>query len=219
MSHEQAATRLNIETVKSAHSFPQSGILRLLRQHDSLYSGLDKSEKLRSDQGGLCYTCSMDRQSVYIETSIVSYLASRPSRDVIVLAQQQLTADWWHSRRHHYQLFVSTVVVTESLRGDVGAAKRRAVMLNGIAILEVDDSAMALATALVKQAAVPQNAVEDALHIAVACVNSIEYLLTWNYKHIANATMRTHINLVCIEAGYQPPIICTPAELGDDHVG
>ena len=160
----------------------------------------------------------MSREVVYVESRVLSDLASRLSRDGCVLAQQQLTVDWWHSRRRHYQLFVSTVVVTESLRGDVAAAKRRAVVLNGIAILEVDEAALELATALVNQAAVPHNAIEDALHIAVACVHSIEYLLTWNYKHIANASMRTHINLVCIEAGYHPPIICTPAELGGDHV-
>ncbi len=92
-------------------------------------------------------------------------------------------------------------------------------MLIGIAILEVDDAAIELAVKLIRQAAVPANAVQDALHIAVACVHSVEYLLTWNYRHIANANMRAHIDQTCLNAGYRPPIICTPAELGDEDVG
>lgn len=161
----------------------------------------------------------MARSSVYLETSVLSYLASRPSRDVIVLAQQQLTIDWWQHQRKNYDIFVSAIVVTEALRGDANAALRRAKLLDGIAILEVDEPVIQLARQLNEKGAIPANASQDALHIAVAAVCSVTYLLTWNYKHIANATMRSQIGRVCEDAGYVPPIICTPVELGDHDVG
>ncbi len=161
----------------------------------------------------------MPKATVYIETSIVSYLAARPSRDVIVLAQQQFTADWWDQQRDNYALYASTVVVEEAASGDAAAAQRRLTLLASVTILEVSDAAIGLAARLVEQKAIPQKAAQDTLHIAVACVNQVQYLLTWNYKHIANATMRAAINRVCREAGYEPPVIATPAELGDNYVG
>lgn len=136
-----------------------------------------------------------------------------------MLGQQQLTAEWWERERKDFSVHVSTVVVEEASMGDGTVAKRRLEFLIGVTILEVTDAAIQLAGQLVIAKAIPQKAVQDALHIAVACVHGIQYLLTWNYKHIANATMREAINRVCREAGYEPPIICTPAELGGDNVG
>ena len=101
--------------------------------------------------------------------------------------------------------------------GDVEAARERASFLEGIARLRVTDAAGELAARLVESGAVPRAAAEDALHIAVAAVHGVDYLLTWNCKHIANATMRQAIEGACREAGYEPPIICTPEEL--THVG
>ena len=155
----------------------------------------------------------MTKPTVYLETSILSYLAARPSRDVIVLAQQQITLEWWEHRRSDFDLCVSTIVVEEVASGNYDAAQRRLAHLAGIDILEVTDEAIELAARLLENNAVPQKAAQDALHIAVACVNHIRYLLTWNYKHIANATMREAINRICSEAGYDPPVICSPAEL------
>jgi predicted nucleic acid-binding protein len=161
----------------------------------------------------------MAKATVYIETSVLSYLAARPSRDVLTLAQQQVTAEWWEKSRAQYGLSVSTVVVEEAASGNAEAAQRRLSLLADVEILEVNDPAIRLAAQLVDKKAIPPKAAQDALHIAVACVNQVEYLLTWNYKHIANATMREAINRVCREAGYDPPVICTPAELGGNDVG
>lgn len=161
----------------------------------------------------------MSKPTVYIETSVLSYLAARSSRDVIVLAQQQLTAEWWEQERENFALYVSTVVVEEASSGDATAAKRRLELLLDVAVLEVNEAVVQLAAQLVTAQVIPQKAVQDALHIAIGCVHGIHYLLTWNYKHIANATMRDAINQVCRAAGYEPPVICTPAELGSSYVG
>ncbi len=161
----------------------------------------------------------MAKATVYIETSVLSYLAARPSRDVLILAQQQVTAEWWEKSREDYALYVSTVVVEEAASGNAEAAQRRLSLLADVEILEVSDAAIRLAAQLVDKKTIPPKAAQDALHIAVACVSQMQYLLTWNYKHIANATMREAINRVCREAGYDPPVICTPAELGGNDVG
>lgn len=158
----------------------------------------------------------MSRPSVYIETSVVSYLAARPSRDLIVAAHQQLTSDWWHNQREQYRLVVSELVVAEAGEGDSEVASRRKTFLAGIPILEIDARSIGLGEQLVKHKAVPEKAGADALHIATACVNGVDYLLTWNCKHIANERTKRRIDLVCRAAGYEPPAICTPEELGDE---
>lgn len=149
----------------------------------------------------------MSEPSVYIETSVLSYLTARSSRDLIVAANQQITLDWWELRRHRYRIVVSAVVIQEASMGDESVAKRRLAALAEIEIVEVTDRAVQLAAMLVERAVVPQNAVQDALHIAVASVNRIDYLLTWNYKHIANAAMREAINTAVWAAGFEPPVI------------
>ena len=161
----------------------------------------------------------MAKATVYIETSVLSYLAARPSRDVLVLAQQQVTTAWWEKSQEQYVLYVSTVVVEEAASGNAEAAQNRLSLLADVEILEVSDAAIDLATQLVDKQTIPPKAAQDALHIAVACVSRIQYLLTWNYKHIANARMREAISRVCREAGYEPLVICTPAELGGSDVG
>jgi hypothetical protein len=151
--------------------------------------------------------------SIYIETSVVSYLVARPSRDIIVAAHQQLTSDWWYNQRTEYDLFTSQLVLDEAQAGDPEVASRRLAELEGISLLKLSDAAIGLAENLIKANAVPQKAAQDALHIAIACANGMEYLLTWNCKHIANARMRSKIDKVCREMGFIPPIICTPEEL------
>lgn len=158
----------------------------------------------------------MNRPSVYIETSVVSYLAARPSRDLIVAAHQQLTTDWWHNQREQFRLFVSELVVNEASLGDPEMAARRKMFLSGIDLLEIDDRTMNVAQQFVRSLAVPEKASADALHIAAACVNGVDYLLTWNCKHIANGRMKSRIDMVCRAAGYDPLVICTPEELGSE---
>ncbi len=158
----------------------------------------------------------MARAAVYLETSVVGYATSRPSRDLLVVGRQQVTRQWFELWAEAYDLFVSQLVVNESLKGDASAAKERAAFLEGIPRLGLTDDAGELAEEFIKRGVLPRTAAEDALHIAVAAVHGVEYLLTWNYKHIANATMRQAIERACRDAGYEPPVICTPEELTDD---
>ena len=157
----------------------------------------------------------MDKAAIYFETSVVSYLVARPSRDIVVTAHQQLTSDWWDNQSHQYDLFISQVVLDEARAGDKQESAKRVAALQGIPLLEINEEVIQLAERLVQSHAVPKKAAQDALHIAIACVNGMDYLLTWNCKHIANAKMRSKIEKVCRDAGYEPPIICTPEELED----
>ena len=167
-----------------------------------------------------CNICSSQRPDVnpkvYIETTVISYLVAAPSRDVIVAAHQQITDEWWKIKRQFFDLFASQLVLREAKAGDNEMAQRRLAALQAVALLEVTDEAVALAENLISQGPVPRKAAEDALHIAVAVVNGLDYLLTWNCKHIANAKMRDKIDEVCQLQGYEPIIICTPEELFED---
>lgn len=156
--------------------------------------------------------------TVYLETTVVSYLAARPSRDLILAAHQQVTHHWWAEHAQRFQLFVSQAVIREAAAGDATAAQRRLSFLDPLPLLELNPATLALAEQLIAARALPPQAVEDALHIAVATVHGMDFLLTWNMKHIANATMRGQIEATCRAAGYHPPVICTPEELiGGDH--
>jgi predicted nucleic acid-binding protein len=150
---------------------------------------------------------------VYIETTVVSYLTARPSRDIVVVAHQQITRDWWQTYRSQFELVTSQLVIQEASAGNTIAARERLDALDALTRLEITEEARALAQKLVREGAVPTRFGADALHIAVAVVNGIEYLLTWNCTHLANATMRPKIEGVCRSAGYEPAIICTPEEL------
>jgi predicted nucleic acid-binding protein len=151
--------------------------------------------------------------SVYIETSIVSYLTARASRDLIVVGHQQMTEEWWSVQRNRFQLWASELVVEEASAGDANAATERLKVLNTIEMLDITEEAGFLATALLERGSLPAKASADALHIAIAAVHHVDYLLTWNCKHIANAEMRPVIESVCRNMGFIPPILCTPEEL------
>ncbi len=150
---------------------------------------------------------------VYIETTVVSYLTARPSRDLIVAGHQQITRDWWDARRGDYELCVSQLVLEEAGDGDAQAAEERLDVLATMTLLEIKEEAVDLAEDLVQAGPLPPKAENDALHIAVAAVHRIPYLLTWNCRHMANATMRTQIEAVCASKGFKAPIICTPEEM------
>jgi hypothetical protein len=152
------------------------------------------------------------KSKVYIETTIVSYLTAELTRDVVQAAHQQLTREWW-DRRERFELFVSQTVITEAGGGNAEAASRRLAALEGIAVLGVTAEAVDLAARFVRAHAMPEKAAVDALHVAIAVVNGMNYVLTWNCTHIANAAIRDRIERTCREAGYEPPIICTPEEL------
>ena len=152
------------------------------------------------------------KPTVYVETSVIGYLTSWPSGDLIVAARQKITRDWWRDAPVKYELLVSERVVREASAGDAQAVQDRLAVLKGLPILSATKKAQDLVDALLAQAAVPPSEPEDAMHIAIAAVNGIEYLVTWNFKHIANATMRLKINDVCVATGYVPVTICTPEE-------
>jgi predicted nucleic acid-binding protein len=156
--------------------------------------------------------CGM-KKSVYLETTISSYLASRPSRDLILAAHQAITREWWERRREDFDLYVSQYVVDEAGDGDSEAAARRLRALEGIPVLETTAAVVSLGEALVRARVVARRAAIDALHLAVASVHGMDILLTWNCKHLANAERVPEILRVIRAHGHEPPIICTPEEL------
>ena len=156
------------------------------------------------------------KPKVYIETSIPSYLAARLSNDLRVAANQSMTIEWWEVRRSGFELFISELVIAEVSLGDPEAAQKRLEAIGDLPRLSITESVRTLAGALVSEGPIPTKAEVDAYHIAVAAVNGIEYLLTWNCTHIANATMRFRIEDACRQQGFEPPIICTPQELMED---
>ena len=152
------------------------------------------------------------RSKVYLETTIPSYLTAWPTRDLIKAAHQEATREWWESRSR-FKLYISQIVVTESAGGDSEAATQRLEALAGIPVLAVTADAEALASDLMERGPIPKKAAIDALHIGVATVHGMDFLLTWNCTHIANAATRGEIESVCRENGLTPPTICTPIEL------
>jgi len=153
------------------------------------------------------------KAKVYIETSVISYLTSRPSQDIVIAGHQQTTRDWWSTHRAQFDVVASQLVVQEASAGDPQAAQQRLAVLAELELLAVSAKAMALAQALVDGGPLPSQAAEDALHIAIAVTNGIDYLITWNCRHLANASMRKDIDRICRLKGYEPVVICTPEEL------
>ena len=153
------------------------------------------------------------RRTVYVETSVFGYLAGRPSRDLIVAARQQRTHAWWQTRRTAFDLYVSQDVLDEATAGDPRVATKRAEFLATVPVLDMPDGVADLAAALIKGVPIPPKAAADAAHIAVAAYHRIDFLMTWNLAHIANAELRRRIEAVCLASGYGAPILCTADEL------
>ena len=153
------------------------------------------------------------KKSVYIETSIVSYLTAKPSRDVRAAAWQQITSQWWEDVRPDYDLFTSELVIVEVSAGNPEAAALRLEALQGLAELSIDEEVKELGDQLISKGGFPPGAEADALHVAVSAVHRIDFLLTWNFRHIDNAAKKPIIRSICVAAGYSYPEICTPVEL------
>jgi predicted nucleic acid-binding protein len=151
--------------------------------------------------------------AVYIETTVVGSIAGRWHPNPLVVARQKASRRWWSNARTQFQLFVSQLVVDECLAGDPDAAQERVDELAGIPRLQITDAARILADALMDRKAIPASEPRDALHIGIAAAHGVQYLVTWNFKHIANATLRDRINQVCRDVGHEPPVICTPEEI------
>jgi hypothetical protein len=132
------------------------------------------------------------------------------------MANINVTTEWWETRKPEFEVFVSEFVVTEASQGDADAARRRMHVIDDIPELEITQEVRTLARALILEGPIPDTAEMDAYHIAVATMNGMDYLLTWNCSHIANAAMRPGVEAVCRNHGYEPPIICTPQELMEE---
>ena len=154
------------------------------------------------------------KKKVYIETSIVSYLSSRISKGLIQAANQAVTEEWWNIRRDKYELFTSQYVIDEARLGNIEAANRRSVYLSEIPLLEVNDECRLLSRQFTSpEGPLPAAAEIDASHIAMATFHKIDFLLTWNCRHIANAEIEAQLQEVAIKLGLRLPMLCTPFEL------
>ena len=148
----------------------------------------------------------------YVETSVISYLTARESRDPIAAAHQQLTRNWW-GRRARFDIYVSELVVQEASRGDSAFATARLESIADYPVLVVNAEARSLADTILSTSVLPSKAAADALHIALAAVNGMNFLATWNCTHIANGFILQRVDTLCRRAGFEPPIVCTPEEL------
>ncbi len=158
-------------------------------------------------------------ETVYLETTIVGHIAGRLLSDPFTAARQRTTRDWWQDAANSYALYVSQLVVDECSGGDPTAASERLALIETLPFLQTSEEVDDLSAALISAKAVPLSEPRDAFHIAISAVNGVNYLLTWNFKHIANASLRGRINQVCRDAGFEPPVICTPDELSGTDDG
>lgn len=153
------------------------------------------------------------KETVYIETSVISYYTSKLSRDLIIVGRQEITGEKWPKIEEVFDRYISALVIQEAEQGDTIAAQQRLKVVESIPILEITENAEKLAGKLVSEKIIRKKNIEDALHIAIASVNGIDYLLTWNFTHINNAQMKIKITTVVENQGYQCPVICSPEEL------
>ncbi|MEM1126569.1 MAG: type II toxin-antitoxin system VapC family toxin [Bacteroidota bacterium] len=150
---------------------------------------------------------------LYIETSLISYLAAPISGGLITAARQTVTHNWWRTQRQHYELFISDAVLDEAARGNATKAQQRLDLVRGIAKIAPSTEQEQLVQLLLPPGYLPAKASVDAAHIAAATLGGADFLLTWNFKHLANAVLRKRVEQLCRNEGYDPPLICTPEEL------
>jgi predicted nucleic acid-binding protein len=156
------------------------------------------------------------KSRLYLETTIPSYLTSRPSRDLIVAGHQQITREWWETRRHTFQLYISQLVVDEVGAGDPAAARKRLKVLQDLPLLDITPEVADVASSILASGKVPRKAATDAAHIAIAAVHGMDFLVTWNCVHIANAAIARALASICRQHACECPVICTPEELMEE---
>ena len=169
----------------------------------------------------LCYTSVIGeerlkvvlKKKVYIETSFISYLCGKRSDNLIISSNQKITHDWWDKRKQFYNLFSSELVYQEIIKGDKVASIERIKVFDSFDLLELNDMVKRMAGTLLAKRVLSAKAAVDAMHIALATVSGMDYLLTWNCKHIANAELQKQVLSVCTIEGHSMPVICTPLEL------
>lgn len=158
------------------------------------------------------------RESVYIETSILGHLTARPTNNLILAANIKITQDWQNDRRESFILYASELVEDEAAKGDQAIATARLNLLESLTFLELTEETLQLAELFINKSNLPPKASNDAIHIALATVYGLDYLLTQNCKHIANAQIQRKLSQICAEIGYDLPIICTPYELIESNL-
>lgn len=147
---------------------------------------------------------------VYLETTIPSYLTARPSRDLLIAAHQQVTLMWWDQRRKDHELFVSELVVQESQRGDQEYASKRLEVVKGLTVLRMSDDVVSLIGIYEASLGLSGDVRSDVTHIAMAVSYDMDFLLTWNCKHIANGRVVARLSKLNHELGRRTPIVVTP---------
>ncbi len=157
------------------------------------------------------------KKRVYIESTIPSYLAARPSRDLIKAARQHVTAEWWEKRRQEFELYTSEVVLEEVAAGDETFAAKRLALLADLPLVDFVPEVEEIAAALIDEGKLPQTAAADAFHHALAAVSEMDILLTWNYRHLANGRIAGEVADLLRKMGYRPPVVCTPEFLMEEE--
>jgi len=150
---------------------------------------------------------------LYLETTIPSYLTSWPSRDLIIAGHQQITKEWWERRRDAFRIYISQLVIDEASAGDPGAARERMKVIQEFPLLDITPEVGVLASQILASGIMPRKAATDAAHIAIAAVHGMDFLMTWNCVHIANAAIVKAVGNICTQYGFECPVICTPEEL------
>ncbi len=153
------------------------------------------------------------KQKVYIETSVVSYASGRLSRDIVIVGRQEITRELWPLLPERFDCYVSALVRQEVERGDPEAAGARLALLAGIKALTISDEVRDLAKAMIRSGLMPPQFAEDALHISIAAANGMDYVLTWNFRHINNVQIKVKLERFLESYGYEPPLVCSPEEL------
>lgn len=156
-------------------------------------------------------------ETVYLETTVIGTIASRDHPDPIMLARQLSTRRWWKDAASRFDLRISDLVIAECNAGDPSAAAERLQVVDGVDILAPKDEAESLADALMIGKAVPKSEPRDAAHIALAAVHGMDYLVTWNFRHILNPHLQRRIDGICRNSGFIPPTICTPEQLLESY--
>ena len=140
------------------------------------------------------------KSRLYLETTIPSYLTSRPSRDLIIASHQQITREWWEKRRDTFQVYISQLVVDEASAGDPVAARERLKVVQDLPLLDITPEVAELASGILASGKVPRKATTDAAHIAIAAaVHGMDFLVARNCAHIANAAIAKSLALICRE--------------------
>jgi predicted nucleic acid-binding protein len=153
------------------------------------------------------------KPKVYVETTVLSYLAAKPSRDPVVVARQSISQHWWSSQRAKYRLVISEAVEAECLRGNSQMIEARRQLLKQLSLFPLNEAILELAGLLIAPGAIPERAGPDAVHIAAAAIEGCDFLLTWNFRHIANVHIRREVERILAKHGYTKTTICTPEEL------